>query len=396
MASMFDPTPDAVRELEGLANEIPGIQETLVSNHRQLTRPDRAAHQQQIAGGKVLLRVAPRLPGELEGLGLFEPDTNPVHVGIGRISTGLGCPHIETDPDFLGIMLAFRTREGQRIDLLGINDPSTPTDTPEEFIALLKATADAAGTEIPGGSIGSLNLPDLAATQTALIVSLARHAGWKAPRIAAHVTRQTSRTLLSSTAYQQYWTGAVKARRALGKFTLVPTEDVNALRELTPGERYLSVDWRKRQSEGPLDFNLYWIPFIDEGTTPMDRLTKGWLEDHRVNVGTVTFPKVDPASTEAKLLALLASEMGANPGNWTEQPGPVAPTFPATEYTAARALAYRKSQGARDVLAEERYHSFFEKGEISPELSSELIRRYREKREAGHAVPDVGEFAEVS
>jgi hypothetical protein len=88
--------------------------------------------------------------------------------------------------------------------------------------------------------------------------------------------------------------------------------------------------------------------------------------------------------------------MGANPGNWIEHPGHSAPTFPATEYTAARALAYRTSQRGRNVLPEESYRSFFEKGEISPGLASELIARYREKRDEGHAVPDVGDFAAVT
>ncbi len=54
------------------------------------------------------------------------------------MSTGLGCPHAETDPDFLGLMVAFRMRSGRRIDFITINDPGSPTDTPEEFLALLR------------------------------------------------------------------------------------------------------------------------------------------------------------------------------------------------------------------------------------------------------------------
>ena len=117
MPQLFDPTPDALAELERLADEIPEIQQILVDNHEKLKRNDRGAHQQQIAGGKVTLTVADQLPSALDGLGLFEPGVT--HVGIGRMSTGLGCPHIETDLDFLGIMLAFRTSEGQRVDFLG-------------------------------------------------------------------------------------------------------------------------------------------------------------------------------------------------------------------------------------------------------------------------------------
>ena len=100
MPQFFDPTPDALAELEQLADKIPEVQQILVENHEKLKRNDRGAHQQQIAGGKVTLTVADQLPPALDGLGLFEPGVT--HVGIGRMSTGLGCPHIETDLDFLG------------------------------------------------------------------------------------------------------------------------------------------------------------------------------------------------------------------------------------------------------------------------------------------------------
>jgi hypothetical protein len=140
----FEPSPDAVDALARTVAELPDIQRTLLEHHAGLTRTDRAAHQQQVAAGIVVLEVASALPPELDGVGLFRAGSRAV--GIGRVSTGLGCPHLETDPDFLGLMLAFQTTTGERVDFLGINDPSAPTDTPEEFMALLAATAAAAGT----------------------------------------------------------------------------------------------------------------------------------------------------------------------------------------------------------------------------------------------------------
>jgi hypothetical protein len=148
MKPLFEPTPEAIAALERVIDEIPAIQDVLVANHKQLQARDRAAHQQQIAGGKVTLTIASQLPPELAGLGVFLPDGGP-YLGIGRISTGLGCPHLQTDPDFLGIMLAFQTSEGHRTDFIGINDPTAPTNSVADFMALLKATADAAGKEVP-------------------------------------------------------------------------------------------------------------------------------------------------------------------------------------------------------------------------------------------------------
>ena len=175
---------------------------------------------------------------------------------------------------------------------------------------------------------------------------------------------------------QQYWTGVVRANDTLGKFTAVPVEDVNKPRDLSPGKQYLSEDWTRRQSEGDLSFRLYWIPFLSEEQTPLDKLTRAWVETHRMQVGTVLFPKTDPETNESKLVALLASQMGANPGNWMQLRNEGAePQLPATKFTAGRFLAYRKSQEGRNAIPESFYRSFFMTGEFSPELVTELIRR---------------------
>ena len=383
MPAFFNPTPAQRHELEAIAQAIPAVQRTLVRNHAQLTFADRGAHQMQLAASKVLLTVADRLPKELDGLGVFQrsSDASAEQVGIGRMSTGLGCPHAETDPDFLGLMVAFRTARGRRIDFITINDPTSPTDTPEEFLALLRATADAAGAS------------GLLASQAKLLAALARHAGVRAPTIAVHVTAQTHRTVRSSSAYQQYWTGIVRARDVLGKFTFVPASAAAPRPGATRGPAHLTEDWRGRQSAGPLAFELRWIPFLNDRETPLDDLTRAWRHDHEVAVGRVTFPKIDPDSIGAKLEALLASELGANPGNWEETADGAASDLPATRFTAARQLAYRTSQQTRDVLPEDRYASFFTRGEIGAELTQELIRRHQQKRAAGHWVPDVGEVS---
>jgi hypothetical protein len=386
MPQHFDLSPDERRALEALVSQVADVQRTLVVNHPRLQQPDRGAHQPQLAGGRVDLLVSPHLPPELDRLGIFQPAS--ARVGIGRLSNGLGCPHAETDADFLGLMAAFRATDGRRVDFITINDPGAPTDTPAEFVALLKATADAAG----GGE--GQSLVDMFASQARLLLGLARHAGVHAPAIAAQVIRQTARTTRSSTAYQQYWTGVVKARDVLGKFTFVPAQDQNAHRPANAGPHYLTDDWRTRQSAGALEFHLYWIRFLDEAQTPLKNLTRGWAEQHRVRVATVVFPKTVPSSTNTRLEALLASEMGANQGNWIEDDrGGKAFDLPATEYTAARFLAYKVSQKSRNALPEADYASFFEHGAMAPALASELLRRYQAKRAAGHWVPDVGELS---
>jgi hypothetical protein len=379
MSVIFNPTVEETRALEALISEITHVQDKLVDNHPQLTRPDRGAHQQQLAGGKVFLTLERPLPPALDGLGIFNHDgtAGPHFVGIGRMSTGLGCPHAETDPDFLGLMVAFQATSGRRIDFITINDPTSPTDTPEEFVALLQATADAAGAT------------GLLANQARLLLSLGRHAGIRAATIASHVMAQTHRTVRSSSAYQQYWTGIVRARDTFGKFTFVPA-DRSVQTSQGRGAKVFTEDWRARTAAGPLSFELHWIPYLNERETPLEDLTTAWRDQHKSRVGTVVFPRVTAETRESKLAALLASELGANPGNWQETTDHSAGQLPSTRFTAARFLAYRLSQQHRRALPEDSYRSFFEKGEISDALAATLIARYKEKQAAGQWVPDLG------
>lgn len=388
---LFDPTPETLTALERTVSEIPAIQSRLVERDGQLRHGDRVAHQQQIAGSLVRLRIADTLPRDIAGIGLFVPGSE--HLGIGRISNGLGCPHIETNPDFLGIMLAFRSGT-RRVDFLGINDPSAPTDTVEEFIALLAATAEAAGVDVPFGAVGQLDLGNLTAGQLAMFRALRRRLGIKrATRLYAHVARQTARTLLSSSAFQPYWTGVVRLGDSFGKFTLVPADGANQHRSIRPGERYLTEDWRHRQSNGDLEFQLYWIPYLDEHSTPLEQLTRAWSEEQRRTLGAIVFPRIDPDSRDAKLVSLLAFEMGGNPGNWLSSRDPAAASLPPSAFEAGRALAYRRSQEGRMALPEESYAGVFSTGVIDPALTGVLLDRYRANRLSGHPTPDLGDLA---
>jgi hypothetical protein len=347
---------------------VSAIQDKLVQNHPKLTMRDRVAHQYQVAGGKVLLRIAERLPVNLAGVGLFEPNTQ--HTGIGRISTGAGCPHLETDADFLGLMVAFQTRGGHRVDFLTINEPTSPTDTHPQFVKLLDATADAAGAE-PPESI------------TRLILSLTASLGpIQGMNTATHVGKQTSRTALSSTAYQTYWTGIVEAGGVLGKFTFVPVTDENGPRALTPGERYLSDEWRQRQARGDIVFALQWLPFIDEQSTSTIKLTEQWQQRPQ-SVAQVIFPRADAESEDAQLWVALAAELGANAGNWVADAGNTI-AEPGTEFTCARKFAYRRSQAGRGALAESAYAHVFRGEPIGDALATELRRRRSAKQAARH------------
>ena len=188
---------------------------------------DRTAHQYQIAGSRVSLRIASRLPANLAGVGLFVPDAE--YAGLARLSTGLGCPHLETDPDFIGLMLAFATRDGRRVDFLGINDPTAPSPNHREFMTLMDAATDGTGAAAPLiGGLGRRNLPDLLFGNTLVTLGLIRRLGlFGGLRAAGHVLAQTSRSAVSQTAYQTFWGGIAEAGGSAGKMMVVPESDEN-------------------------------------------------------------------------------------------------------------------------------------------------------------------------
>jgi len=379
----FRPNNKELKDIEEDVSEIGEIQQKLLDNHRNLHFLDRVAHQYQIAGGKVIFKVADELPAKLQGIGLFEAGAE--YIGIGRISTGLGTPHLETDPDFLGIMVAFQTKNGHRVDFLAINDPTAPTDNHRDFMDVLHATAEAAGAELPVvGDWGERDIGNLIAAQKELADTLKDRMGWiKAGMTLMHISKQSLRTLRSRTAYQNYWTGIVEAGDTAGKFTMVPTKDEDRFPGLRPGERHLSEEWKKRQEEGAVEFLLYWIPYLNEDKTPTRDLTDRWEEEHKQLVGIIKFPKTILDSEEAKMWAILASEMGANPGNWVHNKENTIKE-PATEFEVARKIAYQKSQEGRDALAPHLYRSVFDTGQISSDLAQELTKRRMEKEKAGH------------
>ncbi|HME25811.1 MAG TPA: hypothetical protein VKI44_31510 [Acetobacteraceae bacterium] len=362
------PTPQDLDRIRQDVAAIADLQQQLLDRDAALKKRDRVAHQYQIAGGKVVLTIAPSLPANLDSVGLFEPAAT--HIGIGRVSTGLGCPHAETNPDFLGLRLAFQTKAGGRVDFIAINDPASPTDTHAQFMKLLAATAAGAGKGV---------FPSGAQLLTGLIGSLGLAQGG---RISAHVLRQTSRAALSSTAYQTYWTGIEETGGIAGKFVIEPVSQENQHRALSAGEYHLTEEWRARQARGPVLFDIYWIPFIDAQHTSLDELTSAWQEQ-RHPVGTMTFPQCDPSSEDAGLWAALAAEMGANPGNWVHDQGNTV-REPSTEFGIARKIAYRNSQEGRDVLPEASYAQVFRTGTIDGVLAAELKRRRAGKQDIGH------------
>lgn len=355
---------------------IPELQTQLRAVAAGLAMPDRVAHQYQVAGGKVTLTIANTLPPELLGVGLFTPAQT--HIGIGRISTGLGCPHGEADPDFLGLRLSFLAPGRQRVDFIAINDPASPTDDHPAFIALLRGSVAAARVASRIGRPGRLTL---LASNLALTLSLVRQLGLTCGlNTALHVQRQTKRSAHPPSAVQAYWSGIVEVRGRIGKFIFRPKAPIEGIASGLSKATRLSADWRLRQAAGAIRFDMFWTPYLSEAETPAKRLARAWKEAPRL-IGQITFAATD-GGADAQRWAILASEMGADPGNWTT--GDSAVAYPSSEFGLARMLAYRSSQAGRQALPLERYAGTFVTGSIDATLAGELDARHAAKRSAGH------------
>src|SRR5262245_49431364 len=372
---LFRPGAEDLHRIDAEVAEVSDIQHRIRERHPDLKYLDRAAHQYQIAGAKMVLRVASQLPEGFAGVGLFVPDTE--HVGVGRISTSMNTPHVETIPDFLGLRASFVTATGRQVDFIAVSSPMLPFDNRQDVMRFLRATADSAG---PSPIVPS----PLAAGQVLMRESLNKSMGFaKAERTLALIAQQSERAASAGTAYQSYWTGVVEIDGTLGKFTLVPLTPANGLCPAHPGERYLTRDWARRQSSGDVAFGLHWISYLDERRTSLEHFTQPWSEAHKRSVGHLIFPRTDATSYDARLWAALAAETGANPGNWICDPRDSV-REPSTEFGLARKFAYARSAQARNALELDAYRTALQTGRIGDELAAELTRRVERKRQLGH------------
>jgi hypothetical protein len=373
---LFRPGAEDLRRIDAEVAEVSDLQRRIRERHPDLKCLDRAAHQYQIAGSKVVLRVASQLPEGFAGVGLFVPGAE--HFGVGRVSTSLNTPHVETIPDFLGLRASFVTATTQQqVDFIAVSSPALPFDNRHDVMRFLRATADAAG---PSPIVPS----PLAAGEVLMRESLTKSMGFaKTERTLKLIAQQSERTASSGTAYQSYWTGVVEINGTLGKFMLVPLTSANCFCPMHPGERYLTRDWARRQSSGDIAFRLHWISYLDERRTSLEHFTQSWSEAHKRSVGRLIFPRIDATTKDARLWAALAGEMGSNPGNWICDAHDSV-REPSTEFGLARKAAYERSTRGRDALALDAYRTALQTGRIGDDLAAELTRRVERKRQLRH------------
>ena len=307
MSVIFNPTAEETRALEALIAEITQHSGQAGRQPPQLTRPDRGAHQQQLAGGKVLLTLERSLPPALDGLGVFE------HDGLCRSALrwhrqDVDRPRVPACGDRSG----FPGADGRVPGKVGPADRLRHDQRSHLADRYARGVHRAApGNRGCRGCPGPARQPGEAAAEP----RAARRDQGRADCHARHGSDAPDgpfQQRLSSS------TGPASSARATRSASSPSCRRPAGAGAQGRGPKQFTDDWRARTAAGPLTFELHWIPFLNERETPLDDLTTAWRDQHKVRVGTVVFPQVNAETRESKLIALLASELGANPGNWQE------------------------------------------------------------------------------
>lgn len=288
---------------------------------------DRVFHVKQHTGVKGTLRVLPGLAHPLAS-GVFAAPAQawPCYV---RFSNGAVRRQLDGIMDVRGIALKLVGVPGPKLlgtsdvtqDFLFVQTPAVPTDNPEEFLALARASIG-----------GPLLLP----------LKLCAAIG---PLRATHILLKLAliKQPVSLAATQFFNAVPIKLGPAAAKLTLVPN-DVPTIRK---GSTYRD-DIVARLRDGPLTWRLRAQLYIDERRTPIESAAREWRARDAAfhDVAVLEIPQQDVESTAGQSLDDTVSRMGFDPWHGIEDHRPLGST------QRARKAAYRDSRAQRGAAGE--------------------------------------------
>lgn len=319
-----DVAPGEEARWEAFAQEIAQIaRDVSVRTGRPV---DRVFHVKQHTGVRGTLRVLPGLPAPLAS-GVFAGATTwPCYV---RFSNGAVRRQLDGILDVRGVALKLVGVPGAKLlgtsdvtqDFLFVQTPAVPTDSPEEFLALARASVG-----------GPLFIPLKLAAAIGVV------------RAAALLIRLALVKQPASLAGAELFTAVPsKLGPAAAKLSLVPLQQAVERRGET-----LRDDLVSRLRQGNLRWALRAQLFIDERRTPIESASQEWRARdapfHDVAVLDVAQQDVDSAA--GRDLDDAVGRMGFDPWHGIEDHRPLGAT------QRARKAAYRDSRAQRGALPE--------------------------------------------
>ncbi|REF00431.1 peroxidase family protein [Thermomonospora umbrina] len=323
-------TPEAERAiLERLARDLMAVQLKTAARRGAGAGVDRAFHAKAILGvDNATLRFRPDLPEDLRA-GFARPGA--AYPVVVRLSNASGAHAPDSAPDLRGAALRVQAGPDRVHDLLMTNFPVSHARDAREFVAFAKATAGADTT-----------VRRAVALYVRLPLAVGRSAAARMRRNVLAGARRQVRSL----ALETYWSRAAvlwgdagpvryRLRPAAGPPPAPPVPDADPDR--------LTRELTARLARTDVVFELCVQRYVDARRTPVEDGAAEWRDEDAppVPVATLTIPRQDLGTADARAAALAVDRLAFDPWNTTEEFRPLG------NLNRARKAAYEASAAHR-------------------------------------------------
>ncbi|MEO3807536.1 peroxidase family protein [Sphaerisporangium sp. B11E5] len=268
------------------------------------------------------------LPGDLRA-GFAQPGAAyPVTV---RLSNASGTHQPDHAPDMRSAALRVQVGPGEAHDLLMTNHPVSHARDARELVMLAKALAGA----------------DSALRKAfALFVTLPTAIGWSAAARMRRNLRAGTRRTVRSLALESFWSRSAILWGAAGpvRYRLRPAPGTPPAPEPPRTDPdYLRHELSRRLATTDVVFELCVQRYVDSRRTPIEDGAAEWREEDTpfVPVATLTIPRQDTGTAEARAAERRVDRLAFNPWNTTEEFRPLG------NINRARKAAYEASSAHR-------------------------------------------------
>ncbi|MEU8431491.1 peroxidase family protein [Streptomyces sp. NPDC029216] len=321
--------PDAERlHFERLAHDLMRVQ---LKSRKRSGAADiaRTFHAKGVLGAEnARLRFSDDLPSDLR-TGFASPGAE--YPATVRLSNANGSRQPDHAPDLRGAALRIAAGSDEAHDLLMTSHPVSHARDAREFVEFAKAMAGADSTLRKG---------------FALFVRLPLTVGWSTAARMRHNVRAGTRHTVRSLALETYWSRGAVLWGGAGpvRYQLRPAGDAPPAPDPSPGDPdHLHHELAERLKRADVVFELYVQRYVDARRTPVEDGTAEWKEGDTppVRVATLTIPRQDIDSAEARAAAARVEQVAFNPWNTTEAFRPLG------NLNRARKAAYEASSAHR-------------------------------------------------
>lgn len=322
-------TPEIERAMfEKLARDLMRVQ-LKIKKRSGAADIDRAFHAKAILGVEnARLSFRTDLPEALR-TGFAQPGAE--YDVFVRLSNASGARQPDFTPDLRGAALRVHAGPDQAHDLLMTNYPVSHARHAREFVAFAQAMAGADSTLRKG---------------VALFVKLPMAVGWSAAtRMRRNVTAGTRRKV-HSLALETYWSRGAILWGDAGpvRYRLRPVVDAMAAPPPSQSDPdYLGHELSARLARSDVAFELCVQRYADARRTPIEDGAAIWGEEDApvVPVATLTIPRQDLDTADARAAALRIDQLGFDPWTTTDEFRPLG------NLNRARKAAYEASSAHR-------------------------------------------------